>query len=368
MKKFIISSDTLKPALKKLGLAINTKSVLPVLSNIYVKVTKGEVELITSDLELTISYKCTAETKDPFEMLLPFDFFQKLIHLFKSSPVVIELIDKKKAVITGDNEDYNLNSLADLKAFPELPTLPVKNVIKLNDEFTELLTTAMITVSTNDMQPGLLSACFDMQAKKSFLVSTDSYVLYKHEVPVTSKEPEQLCISPKMAAAMDGLKDIEISWTKEKMAVKSERMIIWSTRMEAKFPNYNVVIPDYDANLKINKEQLADALNKACLSSSATKHTNLYLKREPGKIHIEFDDPDFERKGHLVVTGDYTGDVELVGINAKKLLTVLKQVSGDEINLHIHNADKAVLISADEDKDYLGLIMPLLPNKTNGKP
>lgn len=363
MKKFIISSDALKPALKKLSLAINVRPTLPVLANIYCIVTKSYVELITTDLELTISCKLPAETKDEFEMLLPFDFFNKLINLVKSSPVVIELVDKKKAVITGDNEDYNLNSLDDLKAFPELPSLPKKNVIALKEDFIEMLNTAMITVMHDEMKPAMQMTCFDMQSKESFLVSTDTHVMYKHKVPVASKEPDQLLFSSKLAAAMEGLKDIELSWTQKQIAVKSDTVTIWLNRTEGKFPNYNSVIPKHDANLKVNKALLNDALNKACLSSSASKHTNVYLNREPGKIHLEFDDPDFERKGHLVIAGEYSGDTEMIGINAKKLITVLKQVDADEINLHIGSATKAVLVSAEEDEGYLGLIMPLMPNK-----
>lgn len=362
MKKFIISSDALKPALKKLSLAINPKSVLPVLSNIYVQVTKNQVELFTTDLELTIGYKLPAESNAEFEMLLPFDFFNKLVQLFKSAPVVIELVDKKSAIITGDNEDFNLNSLADLKAFPELPSLPKKNVISLKEDFVEILNTAMITVMNDEMRPAMEMVCFDMQAKESYLVSTDTHVMFKHKIPISSKEPEQLLFSSKMAAAMDGLNDIELSWTQKQIAVKTDKVTIWCNRNEAKYPNYNVVIPNQDANLKLNKDQLEDALNKACLSSSSTKHTNVYLKREKGKIHLEFDDPDFERKGHLVIAGNYSGETDMVGINARKLITVLKQVDEDEINLHIGSATKAVLVSADEDKDYLGLIMPLMPN------
>lgn len=49
MKKFVISSNDLKPALKKLGLAINEKSVLPVTKNILCKVGADNiVEMIAN--------------------------------------------------------------------------------------------------------------------------------------------------------------------------------------------------------------------------------------------------------------------------------------------------------------------------------
>lgn len=363
MKKFIISSDALRPALKKLSLAINTKSVLPVLSNIYVKVTKDAVELITTDLELTVSYKIVAEAKMEFEMLLPFDFFNRLINLFNSAPVIIELISAKKAVITGDNEDYNIDIKDDIKAFPELPTLPKKNVIALNEDFVGMLSYAMMSVSGEEKTPALTYACLDMKAKDTHLVSTDTHIMYKHKIGVKNTEADQLLISSKFASALDGLKDMELGWTKEKIAVKSDKITVWSTRFDGKYVNYNTVIPSFPVTLKLNNKLLNDALNKACLSSDPMKHTNIYLKREPGKIHIEFDDPGLGRKGHLVVACQYSGETEMIGINAKKLITVLTQVDADEICLHIGGPSKAVLVSSEENADYLGLIMPLMPNK-----
>lgn len=365
MKKFLISSDALRPALKKLSLAIGSNKILPTLSSIYCIVTKGQVELITTDLELTVSCKVPAESKESFEMLLPFDYINRLVPLFKSSPISIELIDKKRVVITGDGEDYHLNSLADLKTFPEIPTLPVKNVIKLDDDFVDLLNTAMTSIGADESKPALSHVCFDMKTKQSFLVSTDTYVLYKHGIDIIAKEPEQLMISKKFAGALDGLKDIELSWTKEKIAVKNSVFTIWSTRFDGKYVNYDVVIPkEITPNLKINRQDLIDALIKACLNSEATKQTHLFLKRDEGKIHIEYNDADLERKGHIVIAGEYTGDVEAISVGAKKLLIALNQTDKDEITFNITGPTRAVLIAAEEDKGYLGLIMPLMINQS----
>ena len=85
MKKFIVSSQILKQVLHKLGLAVNTKTVLPVLSNVYIKVTDGQLELITSDLETTIIYRTEAETSgEGFEFLMSYQLLSKITTLSKN--------------------------------------------------------------------------------------------------------------------------------------------------------------------------------------------------------------------------------------------------------------------------------------------
>jgi DNA polymerase-3 subunit beta len=364
MKKIIIASDALRTAMKKLAIAINSKTVLPVLTSMYCKVEKGELELITSDMEITISYKLAVETKgEPFEFLLPFDFISRLMALLGSQPITIELVSKTAVKITTDSDEYDLSDTGSTADFVKIPSLPKRNLIKLNGNFVKLITIAMLTTSKDDLRPAMTHACLDIKKKQSILVSTDAHLLYTHKLPVTFDEPDQLCFSHKVAEAMAGIDELELSWTQDLLAIKSGRVTILSKRLDAKFPDYKAVIPDHGANLKLNREDLIEVLRKACLSSVDTKQTNLFLKRESGTIHFEYEDVDYGRKGHLRLKGAFSGNCESISVNAKSLLTLLGQIESDDINLHIDKPTKAVLLSTEENKDYLGLLMPLMINQ-----
>jgi DNA polymerase-3 subunit beta len=316
--------------------------------------------MITSDTELTICYQLPAETKSEFEMLIPFDFFNKLIGLLKSAPVEIELVKDKKILIRCEGQDFHINSMEDVASYPKIPAEPKKNLVTLNDQFIGYLTTALQSAMNDDMRPALSAVCMDMKEKEAFIVSTDAHIMYRHRVAFESNEPEILLFSTKMVQAIDGLKELELGWTKDKIAVKGKHIIIWGNRIDVKYPNYESVIPKAEANLNIRKSDFMDALNKACLSRDETKHTKIFLNREQGKIHIEFVDNDYERDGHLVVDGTYTGQTPEIGVNAKKMLTVLGQVEAEDIDLHISSASRAILVTSKDDTDYLGLVMPLM--------
>lgn len=362
MKKIIISSDILKPALKKLGQAVNERSLLPVLKNIYCKITKDQLEMITTDRELTISIKCVAETKDDFEFLLPYDFMYKITGEMKSEPLTIEHPSARKARIIGEHDVFELNSLDKLEEYPNVPAIPKKGMFRLNDEFVKQLHRAIMTVSDDKMRNNMNKVCLDMKAKEAFLVSTDAHFMFRYKMPIETAEPLQLLLSPKTAKALEGMKDFEISWTAKQICFKGETTCVWSQRFEEKYPNYEAVIPSYPANLELDKNQLTEALRKACLSSLGTKQTTLQLKREDGRIHFDVDDTEMSRKINVSIPGEYSGGAASVAINAKKLLTVLDQVDAQKIKLHILRPEKAVVVTTDEDENYLGLVMPLLLN------
>lgn len=362
MKKFVISSNDLKPALKKLGLAINEKSVLPVTKNILCKVGADNiVEMIATDLEITLSYKCQAQLVEggPFELMLPFDFLSKVMTVVKNEPILFEHPSARKARFICTEDKYEINSLDKFEDFPKIPSIPKKNVLQLDANFNELLNLAMLTVNKDELRPSMQRVLLDIQKDASYLASTDAHFMFRHKVNITCPEPEQIQFSAKMAKALEGVEAVDLCWSEKQVVIKNEKIILWCRRYDDKYPNYGSVIPsNYEKNLTLEKLLLQDTLHKACLNG--TKQTSLLLKKEAGFIHFETDDADLARKISNRLAAEYTGEVEVIAFNARKMLTVLDQVQESNVNLHIHDASKAILFTTDENPDYTGLLMPLI--------
>jgi DNA polymerase-3 subunit beta len=365
MKKLVISSDLLKQAFHKLGQAVNNKSVLPALKNVYCKVEKKEVEFVTTDTELTISYKCEIESEGaPFELLLPYDFVNRSIAYMHAS-VTIEHPSARKARILCLSDLYELDSLDKLDEFPNVPALPKKNMVVMDEKFLPMLATAILTTKKDDpAAPSAFShALLELNKKESCLVSADGPVLYKHIIHAKVEEPEKLLLSQKVSKALEGLGLVQVSWNQNHIGFLHENIMVIATQSDLKYVDYKKVLNGgCVANLSVERSILVEALQKACLSSSQTKQTNIFLKKQEGQVHFEIDDPDYSRKITVDFPATYTGEVEQISVNAKKMLTAMQQIDVQSVRLHIEAADKAVLISSEEDAEYSGLIMPLKIN------
>ena len=364
MKKLIISSDVLKPALKKIGQVVNEKTLNPITKNVYCIIGKNEVELITTDMETFISCKCIAETggQEGFELLIPFDFLNRVVGEYKSSPITIEHPSSRKARIVCDTDVYELNSLEKLEDFPKVPASHKKPMHTLSGEFVELLTRALLTCGKDNLRPAMTRVCLDMKPDLVNMVSTDAHVMYRHRLVMDVSEEAQLQFSAKTIVAMEGMENVELSWTTKKICIKGGDVTIWTQRHEDKYPNYNAVIPNYESNLEVERADLLSALHKTLISSISTNQTNLLPKRESKVLVFEADDPDLSRKINVKIPGEFTGTVENIAFSSKKLITILHQVGEARIRLHIHSPTKAILISTEKNPDYLGLLMPLIVN------
>lgn len=362
MKKFIISSKVLAAALKKLSQAVSKKATLPVLEDLYCKVKRTEIELITSDLELTIIVTCPCEASHEFETLIPFEFISKVVALATDQPLTIEMNGNKGRII-GENDIYELGSLDKVKEYPNLPQPPQQKFISMNGNFIDWLGKAKATCSKDDSRPALQHICLDIKTDHLIMASTDAHLIFNHKFLVESKNEEQLLVSPKIAKALDGFDATEIYWNKQHIAFKSGNVIVIATRHEYKFPDYKVVFHDEQPNLVLDRRGIINALDRACLNTNSTKHTVIYLKKEPGTVHFESDDLDLNRKITIDIPGSYKGEVERTAVNAEKLLSLMNQVDYNEVHLSIIAPTKAIQITSESDPDYKSLIMPLIINE-----
>jgi DNA polymerase-3 subunit beta len=362
MKKFIISSQALKLVLNKLAPAVNEKATLPVLTNVLCRATKGQVEFIATDLELTIIHPCTAEVQgEPFEMLMPFKLTKKLVGLCGDVPLSIEL-KGKKASITGENEVYDLNSLGEVTDYPKLPDLPTKNVIKVDKTFIDWLSKTLPACSTDELRPAMTAVCLDVTTTGITMVGTDAHVASTRKFDIESKVADQLLVSPKIITALKGFTDAQIYWRKSHIAFKNDATTIIALRMDAKFPDYKVVFPKTEKNLDVDKDELVTALEKCGLSTVSTGQTDFLLDKAKTSLVLDALDVDMDREFHFTVAGIYSGDVEKVAVNSHKLLTLLHQVESGTVHFAIDSPTKAIIMTCENDSAYVGLIMPLLIN------
>lgn len=357
MKKLIIGTDTLKPALKKLSQVIAKSSVLPVLSNIYLKARKGEVELIASDLELTISYVCACECKEEFEALIPFDFLQKVINLSASQPWTLELIGAK-GVLRGDNDNYQLGTLEKVEEFPKIPDIPKKNTLVLDAKFMGWLDRSMGSVSKDESRPAMTKALLEFGTDGITIVSTDAHCIFRHFFPMAVPGPEQILISPKIARALQDFEKTTLFWHAKHIALKADNVTLIATRHQDKYPDYRVVIPNHGPNLEISRAELIGGLNKSALISGR-EVTFQFPTGKKGRFNLFALGEDTDRESEVCIHGTYTGSTEQISFSPHLFLTVLHQIPFDMIRLHIDTSKRGVLISAEEDPDYLGMIMPL---------
>lgn len=356
MKKLIITTDTLKPALAKLSQAVNSKPTLPVLANILFKVTAGKAQLITTDLELTIFYDVVCESKEDFDFMLPFDFLSKITTLNKHCPLTIDAA-VKSVKITGPNDVYDVKLSDKIDIFPKLPELPKKSTIDLDKDILNSLHIAASTTSKNELRPALQHVLLDLKPGSLTIASTDGgYVVYSKQFKNQQQETEEILLSQKVIKALEGYSDVRLFYHDKAFAFQTDNITIFSTKSTHKYVDFRTVFPqDWPANLKLNKYHLLEALDKCSLVNDQLKQANLNLENDAS---FELSAKDEMLNVNVKLEGSYSGKVKQTAVNSEKLLKLLNQIEEDEISFAVHDSQRAIIITT-ADEGYRGLIMPI---------
>lgn len=356
MKKLIVSTGQLKQAFATLGLAILAHPTLPVIKNLLCKVTPKQLELVATNLDITIISRLECESKDTFEFLLPFDFINKIVGLYPNQPMVIE--SSKKVTLRIDTDQYDVSLADKVTNFPPLQDIPKKKFFEVGPEILYSLGVAVSTCGKNEDKPALMHVLMELAPSKVTIASSDgSYMVYSKEFESDQKEAQELLIRQNVIKALDGCESVKVFFHAKAIAFETEKLTVISTRSEDKFANFRTVFPpDWPANLTAQREDLMTALNKCALSSDTLKTTRVDLSNTEA---ISFSADDSMLNIHVSIAGQYTGTVQKTSVNADKFLKLLKQIEYSNISLALHKADKQIVITTPDDPGYKGMIMPI---------
>ena len=361
MKRIIIQSNDLKPALSKLGQVISTRATQPVLQNILCRVTPGQLELIGTNTETTIYYRLACEAPEAGEFLLPYDFIHELIALKKNTPLEIEAF-KTKVVVSDEAGSYDAKPYGKLEELPKLQELPKKLMIEIDKAVFESMKTAVTTIGNGKIAgKGLTYVLLELTDKKMVVASSDgSYMVYSHEFTSAQTENESLLINPKVIKLLEGEQDLKLSYHSKAIGFTSDRITIVSTRSEEKYVNFRKIFPEaWPGNLKVNRNDLVEALNICSLANDDLNSTLFTLTKDGVKLSAN----NSSRNVKYGIKSTYTGSVESVVLNSEKFLRLLSQLDQEEIELALHEPTKPIVITCNENEGYKGLIMPIAQKK-----
>jgi DNA polymerase-3 subunit beta len=361
MHAIIMNNDALLTALKKCREVIDKKPALASIANVLLRVNNDSMQLICTDLEVTLitTLTCENEDKAKFEVLLPFDLFFDVVRLNHHNLLEMET-DTVKASFKGLNDKFEVNALEEVAEFPTIPEFPDSAEYKINSDFIHSINAALTTVSKDTLRPSMTKVCVEFRDGYMHVVSTNANVLFRKSTEVGILGHTELLIGEKVARALNGFTETMITWNENHVAFKCGDLTVIATRQAEKYPDYRNVIPEHNTNLVLNRMEFISALERVLITTDRTRMAKLYLKSHIGQIRLEAVDLDRSRRTYVDLPADYVGNCESIAFDASYMITLLKQVNYEDIHLAIEVPEKAMLLRNNTDDGYLGLIMPLL--------
>lgn len=378
MKKIVLNTAELLPKLTQVVGLVANKSSLPILENVLfrAKSETNELYLTTSDNEswLVVKFFALDVEEDTSFCLNAKDCLTTMRNL--SDTTITLTVEESARIINGGYSNGKF-SMPYVNA-DEYPQAPVANDLKEKGIGAQQLLAAIdkvrFAMANDELRPVMNSVHFDFLQDKLVTVATDGQKLVRYtdenakgedsvDYFTLPKKPANLL--PLLLQKENGM--VSVRFNDKNAVVSSDGFHLVTRLLEARYPNYNTVIPDR-ANLPkkaiVNKDAILGALKRVMPMGNMSIEL-VKLSFGNNRVTISTENLDFSTSASEYIDCDYSGEEFAIGFKGSFLVQVIQNVNDDEIQMAFTDKSHAAIIEPKtqlDGFDYISILMPMLIN------
>ena len=356
-----ILQENLSRAALTISKIVSSKPQLPILSNILIKVEKGRIFFLATDLSISMGLIVGGKIEEDGEASVPAKEFSALISQLAAGKV--DLSSDKQALLikTGSFRARLIGSFSE--EFPKIEP-PVGQSLRLKaGDLSLLLRRTSFAVAKDDSRPVLTGIRISQPAKGDIkAIATDGYRLSSIVVPVEGSIVDTVAIPSRFLLEVDKFSDasgINLSISRSgEIGVIGEMGWLSGRTLAGEFPPAEKIIPQsFDLTVSINRSDLERAVRAAAIFARSAANI-IKWEIKSGKLIISANSPQVgENETVLEVEGKGEGDI---AFNGRYLLDYLGSTDEETINFSMINSLKPGVFKS---KNYLHVIMPVRVQK-----
>ncbi|MDR1969870.1 MAG: DNA polymerase III subunit beta [Candidatus Nomurabacteria bacterium] len=360
--KAVLTQENLMKALNTVSRVANSRTTLPILSNILIKTEDGKLVLAATNLEVAIIEKIPAKIERDGVSTAPAKLITEFISNLPKTNVEINTSDNKITIKAGNYRSVVNTVIAD--EFPALPepknTTPIK--IPANIFKKAVAGTALVT-SNDTTRPILTGVYLHTMNGDLYMAATDGYRLAEKKLLSLGKEVSAIVpastLNDVVRIISDETEEIIVSFSDDQISFIINDATVTSRLIDGNFIDYRQLIP--------KKTDVVATLDRSEFIR-ITKISELFARESAGSITLKVDSDTSSLKIHSITSelGENDSIAEatvkssgVITLNSKFLLDALNQIDGDSVKFQFSGKLAPALLTSDSDDTYKHIIMPV---------
>lgn len=366
--EFRISRENFLNGIQKVQGIVETKGAMPILSHLLLSAESNGICIQATDLEIGTKgfYQATVASKGAVALNA-----RKLFDIVKELPnEEVRVAGEENNWITMEcgNSRFRLPGLP-AADFPALPEYSEDSVMDFRAPLLkEMIRKTIFAISPDESRQALNGLLLEQEDGRATMVGTDGHRLALIRRPgskgsTPGGEPLSMIIPKKalnelLKLAENDEATLSFSIKNNHLAFIQGKQVLVSRKIEGKFPNYKQVIPkDHNLKITLTKDAFQHAMKRVALvADEKSKMVRFEIRK--GSLTLISDSTELGAAREEILTS-YQGEEMFIGLNAKYVLDVLSVVEQNEIVLNLKDQNHPCLVTVEEDKDYLSIVMPM---------
>jgi DNA polymerase-3 subunit beta len=362
--KLTIARSELLDALQVAGKGMSARSTLPILSGILLTAADGEMQLQSTDLEVSVRHSSPALIEQDGSIVIPGKLLTDIVRSLPEAAVTIQT-EGDMAVVRCQQSSFTVKTL-NPGDFPRFPELSVdRSVVLPADTLSSIVRQVSKAVSRDETRAILTGIMLVIEEHVVRMVATDSYRLAIREVLVDKKFEEAVeVVVPgraleEVTRLTSGSEEVKMGLAENQIVFEFGTTAFVTRRIEGNFPNYKQLIPkEAETVVTVSNEEFSAAVKRVSL---------LAQHNTPLKLSVNIEDQTMSLSATTQDVGDASEDLMVkatgkdvdIAFNHAFLSDGLASASAETVRVEVQSALKPGLLKTEGDEGFLYLLMPV---------
>jgi DNA polymerase-3 subunit beta len=369
--KVTMERSVLLKALGHVHRIVEKRNTIPILSNVLIEAADGKVALKSTDLDLEATEQVGADVIQAGATTVAAHVIYDIVRkLAEGAQVSLEVVGETgQLLVRSGRSRFYLQALP-ASDFPDLTLGEFSHRFTLSGlELKRLIDNSQFAISTEETRYYLngifLHTVEAAGASMLRAVATDGHRLARVETPAPSGSVGMPgVIAPRKAVSEilklleDTTKEAQVEISTAKARFQFGDVVMTTKLIDGTFPDYQRVIPTAnDKRLVVDKEPFEKAVDRVSTLSSERGRA-IKLSIGDGRMTLSVNNPDSGSASEEIEV-DYDSAPIDIGFNARYLLDILAQLSGDTALIRLADPGSPTLIQDRDGASALYVLMPL---------
>ncbi len=348
-----------------------SKTTMPILSNVIIDATDKTIRLTASNSEVWIVCSYQADVISNGRIAINARNLHDIVKEFSSDVIHMETISDSQLDIKCGNSQFKINVLP-TDEYPDIPDSKISDTsISVSSAvINEMIAKTSFSMSTDDARITLNGVFIENAITETGnpcirFVATDSHRLSIVERNVASKWDMKtgMIVPRKGVSELKRLADISdsditIQFSEKFLLLNKDNIEMAVQLIEGNYPPYERVIPkNCNTSIPIDRKKLVQSLKRMMILTT-DRTLSVKFSFSPNNLDMFTNNPKMgEAEENIGIT--YKSESFDVGFNGKYLLDALAAISDDEVILELGNETTPCIVRSQSDPLFTHVIMPM---------
>jgi DNA polymerase-3 subunit beta len=366
--KFTVTRNSLLNELNLVQGVIEKKSTIPILSNILLEARGERLDIVATDLDVTIRCGCAATVATEGTTTISARRLFDIVRLLpEGADIDFSLLENDWVELNSGNSEYKIVALPK-ENFPSIPEAAPASAQLSGILLKSMIQRTMFAITQEESRYSLNGALLALLPGEIRMVATDG-----HRLAMVSKSMDMPGVDVEVRALIPrktlveiqkliGDQDVMLEFGRDEnhlfFTVGGKQLV--SRIMAGQFPNYELVIPrDNDRHVVASAKNLGDGIRRAAIMSDE-KLKAIRLSFKTGTLELTASSTE-AGEAREIVPVEYEGESLDIGFNPQYLLEFIAACGAENVSVSLKDSETQGMLRpvGAEDLDYRYVVMPM---------